>query len=79
VPGAGLVKVVVVDADKLSFPLGIEDHGDGHVSVVPRRADGSIDDEALDQWAASRGGGAPHPLTQKVLEAVVRVLERGEA
>jgi hypothetical protein len=79
VPGRGAIKVLVVDAAKIGAPLGTEDHGDGHLSLVPHTTDGSIDDDALREWAQARGGAATHPLTQKVLDAVVQVLQKGEA
>lgn len=45
----------------------------GHVAIVPVDAAGAVDQQLLDQWAASRGQAPPHPLTQAVLDAIVEV------
>ncbi len=71
-------KLRVIESDRLAKPLEFQDHGDGHVSIVPRTEDGTIDDAALREWAATRSAQKPHDLTQKVLDAVVEVLEKKE-
>lgn len=73
VPGAPgeLVKVQVIDTEKLEPPLSCVRHGDGHVSIVPMKS-GAIDDDALLAWAASRDAEQPADLTKNVLAAVVK-------
>jgi hypothetical protein len=80
VPGKGKLNVRVIDTDKLAPPLGVVRHGGGHVSIVPLAQDRTIDDAALERWAAARGTDETHELTQRVLDAVVdsRVLEKEE-
>jgi hypothetical protein len=43
----------------------------GHVSIAPADAAGKVDQEQLEEWAATRGTQRTHPLTQIVLDAVV--------
>jgi hypothetical protein len=76
-------KAQVIDLDRLEGPLrsyedqpGLEGAVDGHVSIAPARSDGSIDNELLDAWAASRNTGVPHPLTALVKNALVDTIKR---
>ena len=47
----------------------------GHVAIVPVDASGAVDQELLDEWAATRGTTPSHLLTQILLDAVVDVIE----
>jgi hypothetical protein len=66
-----------IDVGRLHPPLAAipDDPGrggtPGHVSVCPVDAAGNVDQQKLDDWAASRGTGQTHPLTQDVLDAIV--------
>lgn len=44
----------------------------GHVSIVPVDVNGNVDQQLLDEWAASRGQSPPHPLTGDVMAAIVQ-------
>lgn len=71
-------KLRVIDSEKLLPPLGVNAHADGHVSIVPKLRDESIDDAELKAWADTRGNDPPHAFTQNVLDAVIHVLEKKE-
>jgi len=45
----------------------------GHVSITPVDGAGGVDQQLLDEWAATRGHSAAHPLTGKVMQAVVQI------
>ena len=45
----------------------------GHISITPVDADGSIDQQMLNEWAATRGQSPAHALTGNVLQAVVQI------
>lgn len=45
----------------------------GHVSIAPVDTAGSIDQQMLDEWAATRGQSSAHALTGNVLQAVVQI------
>ena len=45
---------------------------EAHVSIVPVDGSGSVDYLSLQDWAASRGTGSIHPLTQMVRDAIVQ-------
>lgn len=45
----------------------------GHVSIAPVDSAGGVDQQLLDEWAATRGQLPAHPLTGKVLQAVVQI------
>ena len=49
----------------------------GHVSIAPVNSAGEVDQQLLEEWAASRDTGAPHALTQLVLDAIVENNVRG--
>ena len=44
----------------------------GHVSITPVDAAGCVDQQLLDQWAATRGHSPAHPLTGNVMQAIVQ-------
>jgi hypothetical protein len=44
----------------------------GHIAIVPIDATGGVDQQLLDEWAATRGGPLAHSLTRNVLLAVVQ-------
>jgi hypothetical protein len=44
----------------------------GHVAIVPVDAMGAVDQQLLDEWAATRGQSPAHPLTLNVMGAVVQ-------
>jgi hypothetical protein len=76
-------KAQVIDLDLLESPLrgfedqpGLEGAVDGHVSIAPARSDGSIDEELLAAWAASRNTGTTHRLTELVKNALVDTIKR---
>ncbi|MGH7269647.1 MAG: hypothetical protein ACREJ3_04375 [Polyangiaceae bacterium] len=46
---------------------------------MPRAPAEGIDDLALQAWAAARAHQVPPALTQKVIDAVVRVLQKEES
>lgn len=48
----------------------VSDH-DGHGVITPVDSAGKVDQEALREWASSRGTGVTHRLTQAVLDAIV--------
>jgi hypothetical protein len=43
----------------------------GHVAIAPISETGAIDEQLLQEWAASRSEDVVHSLTQSVLDAVV--------
>lgn len=76
-------KAQVIDLDRLGSPLrgfadqpGREEAVEGHVSIAPTRPDGSLDEELLADWAASRNTGATHWLTELVKNALVDTIKR---
>jgi hypothetical protein len=81
VPG-GEGKAQKIDVSKLKPPLcAIADDPakgtPGHVAIVPVDEEGKVDQKLLDAWAAARDAETPHPLTQLLLEAVVKTDVRG--
>ncbi len=44
-----------------------------YVSIAPVDAAGGIDQQLLDEWAATRGHSPAHALTGNVLQAVVQI------
>lgn len=42
-----------------------------HVSILPIQSSGNVDQELLEQWAASRGSGSIHRFTANVRDAIV--------
>ena len=61
-----------IDLAKLDQALlGCFQDEQGHVSIVPVDAGGNLDMMKLAEWAATRGSGAPHPLTMMVVKAIV--------
>jgi hypothetical protein len=55
--------------DDLATGYGTE----GHLSIAPVTADGTVDLILLEEWAATRGSGACHPLTDLVKGALVSI------
>jgi hypothetical protein len=51
----------------------------GHVTITVLDASGKVDQQLLEEWAASRDQGAEHPLTQLLLEAVVEEVARRQS
>jgi hypothetical protein len=76
-------KAQAIDSDLLQPPLrAIPDNPDeggteGHVAIVPVTSQGQVDQELLEEWAATRRSGQTHQLTQMLLDAVVEVNIRG--
>lgn len=67
-PGA---KAQVIDTTKLKSLSAVPDAPPpGHVSITPGTEAGVVD------WAATRGSGTVHPLTQELLDAVVDEVRR---
>jgi hypothetical protein len=50
----------------------------GHVAIVPVDAAGTIDWQLLQEWAASRNSGQPHPLTIMLENAIVEIDAEGQ-
>ncbi len=65
-------KAQVIDIRKLKPPLVAKPDAPppGHVSIGP------LDPVLIDEWAATRGTGQTHPLTQAIMDAVVDVMRR---
>lgn len=64
-------KVVEIDPNRLrTLQVKMDNDPPGHVLVTPDRY------ELLQDWAASRGKGIIHPLTQEILDAVVRIFKK---
>jgi hypothetical protein len=65
-------KAQVIDTSKLKPPLVATPDAPppGHVSIGPG------DPALIDQWAATRGTGQIHPLTQAIMDAIVDVVRR---
>jgi RHS repeat-associated protein len=65
-------KAQVIDVSKLQPPLrAIQDLSPpGHVSITPSDA------ALIEEWAATRGTDAIHPLTQNVINAIIDVVRR---
>jgi RHS repeat-associated protein len=64
-------KAQVIDVSKLKSLLAIPDAPpEGHVSITPEDA------ALLEEWAATRGTGQVHPLTQELLDARVSEVKR---
>ena len=65
--------------DKLKAPLkAIPDDTKqggtpGHFAIAPVDEKGEVDVKQLEAWAMSRGTGETHELTQKLLDAVVKL------
>ncbi len=79
-PGA---KAQVIDLDLLGNPLiafaddpTLEGGEAGHLSIAPTKSDGFVDEDLLQEWAATRGSGNIHRLTVIVTDAVVREVRR---
>ena len=72
-----------IDIGNLKVPLmAIRDDPaqggtDGHFAIVPVDEKGEVDVKQLEDWAASRGTGQTHRLTQIVLDAVVKPNVKG--
>jgi hypothetical protein len=60
-----------IDVARLAAPLAAILEDDGHVGIVPVKADGSIDEDLLMEWAMARDAGGQHPLTKIVYDAIV--------
>ena len=76
-------KAQVIDLELLEAPLhayadepGLEGAVEGHVSIAPAQPDGSIDQELLAAWAATRNTDATHWLTELVKNALVDTIKR---
>lgn len=76
-------KAQVIDLDLLESPLrgyddqpGFEGGIEGHVSIAPALADGSLDVEMLAEWAGTRNSGSTHRLTEPVKNALVDTIKR---
>lgn len=66
-------KAQVIDTEKLrSLKAVRSEPPPGHVLITPLLAD----DQTLAEWAATRGTGTVHPLTQEILGAVVDTVRR---
>lgn len=64
-------KAQVIDADRLRSLTGTpSEPPPGHVTLSPN------DVTRLSEWAATRGTGAIHPLTQEILDAIVDTVRR---
>jgi RHS repeat-associated protein len=64
-------KAQIIDTSKLSSLVANPDSPPpGHVSITPG------DPAQLDEWAASRGTGGVHPLTQELMDAIVGTKKR---
>ena len=78
-------KAQAVDTDKLKAPLtAIPDDTtqggtSGHFAIAPVDANGEVDVQQLESWAASRGTGRVHELTQLLLDVVVEPNLKGSA
>jgi hypothetical protein len=76
-------KVQGIDTEKLKPPLmAIPDDINqggmaGHFSIAPVSETGHVDREQLENWAAFRGTGDTHELTQLLLDAVVQPNVKG--
>jgi hypothetical protein len=51
----------------------------GHVSIAPVNEAGTVDQQQLEDWAASRGTGRQHRFTQIVRDAIVSRNVRGQS
>jgi hypothetical protein len=60
-----------IDVAKLASPLAAILEDDGHVGIAPVKADGSVDEDLLIEWANTRDVGSRHPLTKIVYDAIV--------
>lgn len=67
-PGRKGIKIDVAKIDPAA--LGCFEDEEGHVSIVPVDPAGQLDRMKLAEWAATRGSGSIHPLTQMLLGAV---------
>lgn len=67
--GESNAKAQLLDLSRLKTLQWIEDET-GHVTIAP------ADAQALAEWAATRGTGVTHPLTQEVLDALVGEVRR---
>jgi hypothetical protein len=65
-------KAQVIDTSKLKPPLVATPDAPppGHVSIDP------LDFVLIDEWAATRGTGQIHPLTESIIDAIVDVVRR---
>jgi len=64
-------KAQIIDTSKLRSLSAVPDAPPpGHVSITPE------DDALIAKWAATRGTGQIHPLTQELLDAIVGVARR---
>ena len=65
-------KAQVIDTSKLQPPLMATPDAPppGHVSIGPQ------DPASIAEWAATRGTGQIHPLTQAIMDAIVDVVKR---
>jgi hypothetical protein len=65
-------KAQVIDTRKLKPPLRATPDAPppGHVSIGP------LDPALINEWAATRGTGQVHPLTEAIMDAIVDVLRR---
>jgi hypothetical protein len=65
-------KAQVIDTSKLKPPLVATPDAPpaGHVSIAPQ------DPALIAEWAATRGTGQIHPLTQAIMDAVIEVVKR---
>lgn len=68
-PGMKGIRIDLARIDATAF--GCYEDKQGHVSIVPVDATGQLDMMKLAEWAAARGTGSVHPLTQVLLAAVV--------
>jgi hypothetical protein len=60
-----------IDVSRLAAPLAALLEDDGHVGIAPVKADGSIDEDLLTEWAKTRDAGVRHALTKIVYDAIV--------
>ncbi|HEX5443219.1 MAG TPA: hypothetical protein VFW87_05295 [Pirellulales bacterium] len=76
-------KAQAIDTEKLKLPLQAFPDDTalggtaGHFAIAPVDEKGEVSFTQLQDWAASRGTGRTHELTQLVLEAVVEPNVKG--
>ena len=71
-------KAQVIDLNKLAQPLvGVPDAPPpGHVSIRPGEVATPDVLSVIREWAAARGTGTTHPLTQAIIDAIVGTVKR---
>jgi len=76
-------KAQAIDTEKLKLPLQAfpddtaQGGAEGHFAIAPVDENGEVNFTQLQIWAASRGTGRTHELTQRLLDAVVEPSVKG--